>query len=114
MAQGRCWLGLVAMTSLSAYAAPYTCSGQVEVATGRGIELYLKTFAGSNWVALCSMAQTTNGVTADSCKNTYAMLLGAQLADRQVRIWFDDQLTCSTQQSWAFAAWYFGPELLVD
>lgn len=106
---------LVALTvAASASAASYYCDSHVQgLTTERGGLVIISSFAGSTALQLCSMHVAINGVSTDECKTVYATLLAAQLAGRQIRLWFNDSLTCATQPAWANATgWYHGPVLL--
>lgn len=69
--------------------------------------------AGMNWVYLCSVTTTTNGITPDTCKTIYATLLTAETQSRPVMLWFnDDPNTCASHPAWAWlTGWYWGPML---
>jgi hypothetical protein len=105
---------VLALASVQAQAAVYSCEGSVgNVTTARGGDLLLETFAGSSWMILCNLTTTLNGMTPDQCKTVYSQLLAAQLAGKKVRLWFNDNLTCSTQGGWQVASgWYFGPTVM--
>ena len=100
--------------TIPSLAASYSCVSPVtNVSQARGGTLLIQSFGGSNWIYLCSMSSTQNGVSADECKTVFAALLAAQLAGKQVRLWFNDGLSCSTQAAWTYATgWYFGPDVL--
>ena len=113
-----CFSGALAvvlvMLSTHAAAAQYACESYVgNVSTNRGEKLLIGSFAGSSWLMLCNLTTTVNGVTAEQCKTVFAQLLAAQLANKKVRLSFDDALTCSTQPSWTYATgWFWGPDIL--
>jgi hypothetical protein len=109
----RCLLIVVSLSG-TAQAAQYYCDSHVSGTTSqRGGDVLINQFAGSGWLTLCSMASAQNGVPPDQCKSVYSTLLAAELAGKRVRLWFNDNLTCSTQPAWTYATgWYFGPMLL--
>lgn len=40
------------------------------------------------------------------------MLLTAQTSGKQIELWFNDSLTCTTHPAWAWlSGWYWGPRL---
>ena len=107
---------LVLAAGLCNSAWAYQCESYLTgVSTARGDTVYLQTFAGSNWIALCNLMAPANGVPIEQCKVVFAQLLGAHLAGKRVRLWFNDNdgKTCSTQTSWQYATgWYFGPDVI--
>jgi hypothetical protein len=105
---------VLALAAAKAEAIVYSCEGYVgNVTTARGGDLLMETFAGSSWMVLCNMTATVNGMSPEQCRTVYSQLLAAQLAGRKVRLWFNDNLTCSTQVAWNPASgWYFGPMIV--
>src|SRR5262252_6532179 len=88
---------LLVMTAIPASASVYLCQGTVT-----SIGLYsngMVGFTGAggvNNIAVCSIyTNSGNGWTPESCKATYATLLGAKLSGQQVQLEFNDGLTCS-------------------
>ena len=107
------WLLASAVFSSSAHAT-YTCAGPVSgVQISPGGVLSASSYAGLSWVHLCSVEAATNGVSADTCKAIYSMLLTAQATGKSVRLWFnDDPNTCASHGPWTWlTGWYWGPTL---
>lgn len=98
----------------SAAQANYSCIGTVIVSTVRGETLAAEfSYSPTSTTYLCVLTASANGISADQCKNVYAMLMAAQLSGRAVHMWYNDGLTCGTQPTWAYTTgWYHGPRLL--
>ena len=61
----------------------------------------------------CQIGATVNGVTSDACKAIHAQLLAATVSNRQVRMYFNDSLSCTTHPAWStLTGWYAGPEFV--
>jgi hypothetical protein len=99
--------------------AAYTCTGTVDsvsVSPGTGVViLYMS--AGLNAVYLCtvdgSSASANGTVTPTQCKAFLSILMTAQASGRSVSLAFNDSLTCTTHDPWAWlTGWYYGPVLL--
>lgn len=94
--------------------ASYTCSGPVvgvalEPSTGR---LFAQSIAGISWPMLCGVDQMMNGVPVEVCKGIYSMLLSAQVAGKEVTLWFNDSGDCQSHPGWVdLTGWYFGPQI---
>lgn len=95
------------------HAQIYTCTGSVAGATldpaGR---VYAESLAGLSHTYVCQLGSYSNGVAPDACKAIYAMLVTAQLAQKNVTLWFNDGGSCTSHPAWsALSGWYFGPIL---
>ena len=64
------WLLVLAVASFSSnVSAGYYCDDHVsDVASARGAEVYINSFAGSGWLGLCFMTATVGNVTVEQCK----------------------------------------------
>lgn len=98
----------------SAAQANYACVGTVIVSTSRGETLVAEfSYSPNASTYLCKLTEPVHGISPDQCKSVYAMLMAAQLSGRNVQMWYNDNLTCSTQPSWTWTTgWYHGPQLL--
>ncbi|WP_123422173.1 hypothetical protein [Gallaecimonas pentaromativorans] len=109
------WL-LIFLFSLPA-CANYTCTGPVlgvaiEPKTG---DILVEKLASLSWPRLCSVTSVKNGVSLESCKAVYSLLLSAQAQNKSVILWFNDGKDCTTTShpTWnMLEGWYFGPELM--
>jgi hypothetical protein len=97
--------------------ANYSCTGPVTaLSTGPSGTVTVQS-AGLQFVYVCYLYGTSpNGVTADSCKGIYSILLSARTTGANVTWIFNDSLTCTTQPAWAWLTttplgWYYGPQL---
>lgn len=96
--------------------ATYICEGKV---TGLAINpksglVHAEKIGPLRWPALCSVDAETSGVSVESCKVIYSTLLTAQMADKTITLWFDDDKDCSSDSHapWTvLSGWYFGPKL---
>lgn len=96
--------------------ATYTCSGKI-----KGIAINPKSglvqaekIGPLAWPALCSVESEVGGVSVESCKVIFSTLLTAQMADKTVTLWFNDDKDCSqaSHAPWTLlSGWYFGPKL---
>lgn len=105
---------VVLLISTSNAWANYSCIGQVYgVSIDVNGSVYAGSIPGGNWPLLCQIGATFNGVGPDACKAIYTLLITAQTSGRQVQMWFNDNLTCTTHPAWnTLSGWYFGPQLL--
>jgi hypothetical protein len=90
----------------------YACTGPVTQLVMRPDgSVYVSGMGGINWGVLCTVSGTaSNGYTADACKAAYAQLLLAEANGQPMTVWFNDNLTCTTQPSWSWlTSLYFGP-----
>ena len=78
--------------------------------------VFVSGMGGIAWGAICTTttgASAPNGYTADACKAAYAQLLLAEATGQQMTVWFNDNLTCTTQTPWGWlTGLYFGPAKL--
>lgn len=94
--------------------ASYTCEGQVQ---GLSIDpksgaVLAEKVGPLVWPKLCSITHTANNVSPESCKVIYSSLLSAQMANKEVKLWFNDGKDCSRDSHvpWQnLTGWYFGP-----
>lgn len=80
--------------------ANYWCSGTMSsLGVGNDGSIWVTGPGGISNVGICKLgaASSGDGWTADSCKAAYATLLAAKTSGQQVSIFFNDNLTCSTQ-----------------
>jgi len=94
--------------------ATYTCIGPVKGLTisPKSGQVLAENISGIEWPVLCNINVVENGVTPESCKNIYSMLLTAQVSKKNVTLWFNDEETCLSHPAWsALTGWYFGPKL---
>jgi hypothetical protein len=103
----------LALTAVPAY-ANYLCQGTMNfVSTGNSGDVVVNVPGQSTQVVLCNLSSSTsNGFTADSCKNAYATLLSAKLSGQTAILFFSDSLSCSTQPSWSgyVSVYWYGLE----
>jgi hypothetical protein len=72
-----------------------------------------------SWMQICNLNETTNSITANSCKAIFATLLTAKITQSPVRMWFDQPtaFSCGANPSVAWqnlvqaTGWYFGPAI---
>ena len=67
------------------------------------------------WPQLCSVTTSLNGVSPETCKIIYSVLLTAQSTKKEVVMWFNDGKNCSQEShpSWStLTGWYFGPKMV--
>lgn len=97
--------------------ATYTCTGPVQgvAINPKNGMLLAQHAAGFNWPAFCSVEVEENGVSPETCKHIYSMLLSAQVSKKDITLWFNDDAdggNCSSKTQWAYLnAWYFGPKI---
>jgi hypothetical protein len=99
----------IAVLALPAVANTYYCTGTV---TYLGIQndggIVVGGPNGIPDIEICSVTTPVNNFTTDNCKAVYATLLAAKVSGQQVSVYFNDNLTCSTQPAWTrWAAVYF-------
>lgn len=92
----------------------YACAGYVTgVTIGPTGVVAAERIPGGIWVYVCQIGATYNGVGPEQCKAIYTLLLTAQTTGKQVTMWFEDGLNCTTHPAWApLTGWYFGPMLV--
>jgi hypothetical protein len=99
--------------------ANYICTGTTtSVTMDQNSNVNMSNSSGLQWVYLCNIANAANGVSVESCKAMYAMLMASNLSGAQVSFWFADGLSCSSHPTWQElpttsygGGWYFGPAL---
>jgi hypothetical protein len=111
------YLFAVMLLSLAVVAIPahanYQCTGTVTYVaiTPSGDIVVRMSGAGATpdiYICKLGAASSGNGWTADACKSAYATLLAAKLSGQSASIWFNDNLTCSTQPSFTpYVSTYF-------
>lgn len=104
---------LLALTASPAFAT-YACIGPVTgVTVGPTGVVSAQSAGGQQWAYFCRLGVTENSVSPEACKGVLTVLLTAQTTGKNVQLWFDDGLTCSTHPTWAWlAVWYWGPQLV--
>jgi hypothetical protein len=101
------------MAASGAY-ANYFCTGPVVnvVLSPSGLVTVNAPAAAMNFVYLCQIGATYNGVGSDSCKAILSTLLAARVSAQPITVGYSDSLTCSTHPAWAaLTGWYYGPQL---
>ncbi len=115
MTSARCTVCILLLFVSAPAFASYACTGPVVGVHVNGNGLVAVESIGTlSWPYFCALGQTTsNGVGPEACKGLLALLLTAQASGKQVKLWFDDGLTCSTHPSWNYlSGWYWGPEIV--
>jgi hypothetical protein len=110
---------LIASVILATLASPafadYACQGSV---TGVQVSpaglVSVNKLPGGTWMYLCQMGQTANNITPEAYKAIYSTLLTAEIAQKNVELWFrDDGHTRTDHTSWSYATtWYWGPMII--
>jgi len=96
--------------------ATYTCHGEVKGVTiePKTGALFVTNIGPLTWQRLCMVHTEYNGVSPETCRAIYSMLLTAQTAKKDVTLWFNDGKDCSLEShpAWTpLSGWYFGPML---
>jgi hypothetical protein len=94
----------------------YTCEGKVSGVSinPRNGGLLVEKIGPLIWADLCSVEKKYNGITPETCKHIYSLLVTAQVSGKQATLWFNDGLDCSkaSHKPWQrLTGWYFGPKL---
>lgn len=92
--------------------ANYSCFGPVTgVSIANSGVVVVSGFGGISAGYVCQIGGTApNGIASDACKAIYARLLAAEITGQQLRVYFNDNLTCTTQPNWGWlTGLYFGP-----
>ena len=110
------YIFLVLILASSNASAAYICSGKVQgVAINPKSGLVQAERLGPLvWPAFCSVDTETSGISVESCKVIYSTLLTAQMANKTVTLWFNDDKDCSVDSHapWTrLTGWYFGPKI---
>ena len=100
----------------SSFSQAYDCIGKVNnVVVGPNGILTLSV-GNINWVYLCSVSASYNGIAPDTCKAMLSVAMAAKLSDRNIQLWFSDtsnDCTNAAHPAWAdLKNWYYGPALL--
>lgn len=108
--------GAVFLAASNSVSAAYTCTGPVVGLTINPLNgvVQPQQVAGLQWPTMCSVETVANGVSTETCKNIYAMLLSAQATGKDVMLWFNDGGDCSSASHPAWQplqGWYFGPQI---
>lgn len=102
---------LAGAVSVSADAAVF-CTGNINrvgVDPGGVVTMYSPAVA-PDFVYVCQIGGTTNGVSSDACKSIYATLLAAKAQGVAVQWAFNDSTTCGQRAAWTYLSnWYWGP-----
>lgn len=103
-------LGILSMNTFA-----YDCTGKVNNVVLNPDGVVTLSFGNINWVHICSVSQSYNGVPAESCKAMLSLLMAAKLSDRNITLWFSDasnNCTNTAHTAWEpLKNWYFGPAL---
>lgn len=97
-----------------AMAVDYSCDGPVSgVTVGPGGHVSAAYAGGQSWGYFCQLGNNSNNVSPEACKGILSVLLTAQATGKSVRIWYRDDLSCSTNRGWNWlSTLYWGPALL--
>ena len=89
----------------------YHCDGPVTgVSFDKSGVVSFSGIGGINAGLLCQLGNTANGYSPDACRAAYAQLLLAEMTGQSMRIYFNDNLSCTTQPSWSWLTTiYYGP-----
>ena len=105
-------LGAVFIFSTGVANASYWCTGPVEGLTiSPDGSVWAERVAGFSWQKFCNVSMV-DGTTIEACKVVYSTLLTAQISDKSVTLWFNDDGDCSPESRPAWSrldGWYFGP-----
>ena len=103
------------VANVPATVANYSCFGAVSgVSISNGGVVTVSGFGGIQYGYICQIgASAPNGISSDTCKAIYARLLVAEVTGQQLRVYFNDTLSCTTQPTWGWlTGLYFGPGTL--
>lgn len=102
--------------------AAYTCTGKVKQLTTDPAGNVNLSLAGDgvvlSWQTLCSVSESSQGISPAACKAILVTLKEAQVSQRAVTFWFDydspDPAKCTEAQHppWSHlrsSGWYWGP-----
>lgn len=109
-------IGLILCFFSYSVSASYTCSGKVKgiAISPKNGRILAERIGPLVWPELCSVKTELEGVSVESCKVIFSTLLTAQMADKTVTLWFNDDKDCSqaSHAPWTpLSGWYFGPKL---
>ena len=107
--------------------AAYTCTGKVKQLTtdpGGSVNLTLVGDGVSlSWQSICSVSDTSEGISPGACKAILMTLKEAQVSQRPVTFWFDysytgpPKCTDADHPPWTSlraSGWYWGPMTQVE
>jgi hypothetical protein len=96
-----------AFSATPASAVPLYCVGSVsQLYSQAGGLVSFKAGYRGDYVAICNLQATWNGIAADQCKSWYAMLLAAQLTDSPVTVHYqnnDGYASCAVVPTYSSA-----------
>lgn len=98
--------GLVSQT-----ASAYSCRGipaGVSYAANSG-DVLITSIGGTQLqnTRYCSTLNESNSINIAACKNFYASMLSAQLADREVEIFISNGYSCTTNPQWSYVNGFY-------
>ncbi len=109
-------LSCLLLLSFEASAA-YTCHGLVKglsIEAGTG-DVLVERIGPLQWPRLCKVDGEHEGISAEACRTVYSTLMTAQVSQKSVTLWFNDNKDCSaaSHAPWQWlTGWYFGPRLV--
>jgi hypothetical protein len=99
---------IVLIFNCKAVQASYICTGKIDhfqVTASGGVQVTSESiFNDGVGRAVCYLTQVWKGVSPESCKTWVAMILAAEATGTVIRIQYQDELTCTTQPTWASAS----------
>lgn len=103
-------IGLGSLT-LAGGAMAYSCSGVpqgVSLAATSG-DVLIGSIGGDKLIntRFCSTLNESNNINVKACKDTYNMLLAAQLTDKQVEVFVTNGASCTTNTQWSFLSGFY-------
>jgi len=124
---GAVVVAVCALANPLASLAAYTCTGKVKQLTtdpGGSVNLTLLGDGVSlRWQGICSVSDTSEGVSPGACKAILMTLKEAQISQRPIMFWFDYSYTgppkCSDADhppwtSLRSSGWYWGPTVQAE
>jgi len=107
------YLSILIFVSSPSFA--YECVGKVNHLVIAPTGVVTASLGGIYWANLCSVNVSYNSVDPEACKTVYSSLLAAKLAEKNVRLWFNDasnDCTNTKHPAWTnLQGWYFGPNI---
>lgn len=95
-----------------ASAAEYACTGPVSSIALNQDGMLTATIGTLANVYLCRIDDPVYGITTETCRAIYSLLLAAKLLNKPATFSFNDSLSCTTHPGWAqLTGWYYGPEM---
>lgn len=96
----RIFAGMM-ISAISSVVSAYACGGPVTgVSVDRGGNVWAANIAGISWLLICNSNGKLNGFSGETCKYMHSSLLAAQMAQKIVTLYFDDQRSCLTHPVW--------------